>query len=317
MINAELLNTLVTIFVGALDGAFARLAVYSIPLLSVLGTIYLLVSLGQMTMHAHSLSALGDFLWVVLKIGVTYFFVFVFYSLFWTAGFYTFLQWGLEGGGGGFGFESFLNPSAIVDTGFKAAAPIYDTLNNMSYLGRGTAPWTFVGLLIAYWLVVISFGVLALHVIMTIIDIKLAIASGAVLFPWAVLTQTSILGELSLSWITAGLVRTLLTSLMMSIGVPLFEMANLGVMPSAGGPDPTFYSAGTLAVVAFVFMVLSWILPNRAAAIGGRGMALALSGDALVGGAAATWSAAGSTVGYATRAVQGTSQLVQSLRRAA
>ena len=64
---------------------------------------------------------------------------------------------------------------------------------------------------------------------MTIIDIKLAIASGAVLFPWCILTQTSILGELSLSWITAGLVRVLLTSLLMSIGVPLFEMANLGV----------------------------------------------------------------------------------------
>ena len=72
-------------------------------------------------------------------------------------------------------------------------------------------PWTFAGLLIAYWLVVLSFGIMALHVIMTIIDIKLAIASGAVLFPWCILTQTSVLGELSLSWITAGLVRVLLT----------------------------------------------------------------------------------------------------------
>jgi type IV secretory pathway TrbL component len=317
MMNAEILNTIVGIFVGALDGAFARLAVYSIPLLSVLGLIYLLLSVGQMTLHSYSLASLGDFLWVVLKIGVVYFFAFAFYSLFWTAAFYTFLQWGLEGGGGGFGFESFLNPSAILDTGFKAAAPLYDTMNNLGYVGRATAPWTMAGLLVAYWLVVISFGIMALHVIMAIIDIKLAIASGAVLFPWCILTHTTILGELSLSWITAGLVRTLLTSLLMSIGVPLFEMANLGVMPSAGGPDPKFYGAGTLAVVAFVFMVLSWVLPNRAAAIGGRGMALALGGDALISGAMAGWSAVGSTASYATRAVQGTSQLVQSLRRAA
>jgi type IV secretory pathway TrbL component len=250
-----------------------------------------------------------------------YFFAFVFYSLFWTAAFYSFLQWGLEGGGGGFGFESFLNPSVILDNGFKAAAPLYDTLNNMSVVGKATAPWTFAGLLIAYWLTVLSFGVMALHVIMTIIDIKLAIASGAVLFPWCILTQTAILGELSLSWITAGLVRVLLTSLLMSIGQPLFEMANLAVAPRAGGADPKFYGAAVLAVVAFVFMVLSWVLPNRAAAIGGRGMALALSGDALVSGAMVGWSATGSTVRYAsaaaTGAIRGSSALVQSLRRAA
>jgi hypothetical protein len=135
------------------------------------------------------------------------------------------------------------------------------------------------------------------------------------------LTQTAILGELSPSWITAGLVRVLLTSLLMSIGMPLFEMANLAVTPRTGGADPKFYGAAVLAVVAFVFMVLSWVLPNRAAAIGGRGMALALSGDALVSGAMVGWSAAGATLRYAsaatTGAIQGSSALVQSLRRAA
>jgi type IV secretory pathway TrbL component len=321
MMNAAILNTVVGIFMSTLDGAFARLAVYSIPLLSILGLIYLLLAVGQMTMQSHSLAALGDFLWVTLKIGVVYFFAFAFYSVFWTAAFYSFLQWGLEGGSGGFGYESFLNPSSVLDTGFKAAAPLYDTLNNMGMFAKVDKPWTFAGLLIAYWLVVLSFGIMALHVIMTIIDIKLAIASAAVLFPWCMLTHTSILGELSLSWITAGLVRVLLTSLLMSIGVPLFEMANLGVSPATGGADPKFYGAATLAVVAFIFAVLSWVLPNRAAAIGGRGMALALGGDALVGGAMFGWSAAGATVHYARAAgsgvARGTSELVQSLRRAA
>jgi type IV secretion system protein TrbL len=316
MMNAEILNTIVSIFAATLDGAFGRLAVYSIPLLSVLGLIYLLLCLGQMTMQSHSLAALGDFLWVALKIGVVYFFAFVFYSLFWNAAFYSFLQWGLEGGGGGFGFESFMNPSAILDNGFRAAAPLYDTLNNIGALGAFYSP-TFYGLFIAYWLIVLSFGVMALHVIMTIIDIKLAIASGAVLFPWCILTQTATLGELSLSWITAGLVRVLLTSLLMGIGQPLFEMANLAVTPRTGGADPKFYGATVLAVTALVFMVLSWVLPNRAAAIGGRGMALALSGEALVGGAMAGWSAAGATVRYTTAVVRGTSELMQSLRRAA
>jgi hypothetical protein len=60
--NAEILNTVVGIFVAALDGAFGALWRYSIPLLSVLGLIYLLVCIGQMTLHAYSLAALGDFL---------------------------------------------------------------------------------------------------------------------------------------------------------------------------------------------------------------------------------------------------------------
>jgi type IV secretion system protein TrbL len=317
MMNAELLNTLMGIFVGTLDRAFGVLFQYSLPLLSVLGLIYLLVTVGQMMLHSYSLGALGDFLWVALKIGVVYFFVLGFYSIFWTAAFYSFLQWGLEGGGGAFGFESFMNPSVIVDTGFKAAAPLYDVLNNLSVLRMVDKPWTFVGLLIAYWLVVLAFAVIALHVIMTIIDIKLAIAAGTVLFPWAILTQTAVLGELALSWITAGLVRVFLTALLMSIGFPLFETATLNVAPRFGGPDPKFYGATVLALVAFVFTVLAWVLPNRAAAMAGRGMALALSGDALVGGAMAGWAAAGATVHYGAAAIRGSSALVQSLRRAA
>jgi type IV secretory pathway TrbL component len=317
MMNAELLNTLMGIFVGTLDGAFGALFRYSVPLLSVLGLIYLLVTVGHMTMHAYSLSALGDFLWVVLRIGVVYFFVLFFYTIFWNAAFYSFLQWGLEGGGGAFGFESFMNPSAIVDTGFKAAAPLYDVLNNLSVIRMVDKPWTFAGLLIAYWLVILAFGVLALHVIMTLIDIKLAIAAGTVLFPWAILTHTAVLGELALSWITAGLVRVFLTALLMSIGFPLFETATLNVAPRFGGPDPKFYGATVLALVAFVFTVLAWVLPNRAAAMAGRGMALALGGDALVGGAMAGWAAAGATIHYGAAAVRGSSALVQSLRRAA
>src|SRR5262245_10956153 len=238
--NAELLNTVVGVFVAALDGAFGTLWTYSLGLVSVLGLMYLLLCVGQMMLQSYSLAALGDFLWVALKIGVIAFIATSFYGLFWTAAFYTFLQWGLQGGGGGFGLDAFMNPSAVVDTGFKAAKPMYDVLNNMGLIGNVKAPLTFYGYLIGYWLTVLAFGVMALHVIMTLLDIKLAIAAGAVLFPWCVLTQTSVLGELSLSWITAGLVRVLLTSLLMSIGLPLFEMVNLGVAPRAGGADPTF-----------------------------------------------------------------------------
>src|SRR5262245_16129076 len=127
MLNAAILDTVVGVFVTSLDGAFGALYRYSIPLLSILGLMYLLLCVGQMILQNYSLSALGDVLWVVLKIGVVYFIAFVFYDLFWNKAFYSFLQWGLEGGGGGFGLAEFMSPSAVVNAGFKAAAPMYDT----------------------------------------------------------------------------------------------------------------------------------------------------------------------------------------------
>src|SRR5262245_41367781 len=187
MLDTQILNQVIGTFIAALDGAFGALSVYSLGLVGVLGFLYLMLCLGQLVLNGHSLGALGDFLWVTLKIGVIYFFAFAFYNIFWTAAFYTFLQWGLEGGGGVFDYAAFVNPSAVGDMGFNAAAPLYDTLHNfgVSWLSNGG---TGVTLLIAYWVVVFSFGVMALHVIMTILEIKLAIAAGAVLFPWAILT---------------------------------------------------------------------------------------------------------------------------------
>jgi hypothetical protein len=158
--------------------------------------------------------------------------------------------------------------------------------------------------------------------VMTIIDMKLAIATGAVLVPWGVLTHTSVLGELSLSWMAAGFVRVMLTALMMSIGVPLFAtLAFPGGNPAQGGADPTFYSAVVVGLCAFLFAALAWVLPNRAAGLVGRGMALALGADAVVaaglsgyGYGRAAMSAGAQSVG---RAVRGTSQLLQQYRRAA
>jgi type IV secretion system protein TrbL len=317
--NASILDLVTGGFVVAMDGAYGTLHAYSVGLLSILALMYLLLSIGRVMGSGASLGdALGTLLWTTLKIGVFLFFAMFLYDLMWNGAFYTFLNWGLEGGGGGFDLAQFMNPSAVVDAGFKAAAPLYDVIHNFGGWGMLWNSGTVITLLIAYWLIVLAYGVMALHVIMTLIEIKLSIATGAILIPWGVLTQTSTLGELSLSWITAGLVRVLLTSLLMSIGVPLFEMMTLAVSPRTGGPDPKIYGAVVLAVTALVFMSLVWILPNRAAAIGGRGMALAMGGDVLIGGGIAAWSAAGAGASYATAGgaavVRGTSQMIQAMR---
>jgi type IV secretion system protein TrbL len=317
--NAEILNLVTETFNGALDAAFAALHVYSLGLLSVLGLMHLLLALGRLTAQGGTanLAALGEFLWVALRIGVFVFLVVVL-DLIMDAAFLTFLQWGVDSGNGGFSMADFLNPSQTVDAGFAAAKPLLGLIRNMIGIGMVWNMPTLFTYSIAYWIIVISFGLMALHVIMTLIEPKLAIATSAVLVPWGVMTQTAFLGELSLSWLTACFVRVLLTAALMAISFPLFELVTFpGGNPAEGGSDPKIYQAVVAAIVAIVFAVLAWVLPSRAASIGGRGMALALGGDALVihGGmvgvsAARYAAAAGQTV------IRGVSEMLPQRRAA-
>lgn len=311
MLTSDILNRITTGFTVALDGAYAALHVYSLGLLSVLGIIYLYLAVGQMVMRHYALGALGDFLWVVLKIGVFVFLAAVLYDLMWNGAFRTFLQWGVEAGGGAFPLEAFLHPSQVIDAGFRAAVPLYDFMHNLSGPGK---LWNFdvvTTYLVAYWLIVCSFGLIALAAMMTLIEMKLAIATSAVLIPWAILTQTAVLGELSLSWLAAGLVRVLMTATLMSIGVPLFEV--LAIPP---GRDPRLAEGITMAVAAFVFAALAWVLPSRAASIGGRGMALALGGEIIVGAGMAGLSGARYAYHSGQAVVRGVSQMMPQRRAA-
>jgi type IV secretion system protein TrbL len=316
--NAELLNAVVSVFNSTLDGAFSTLHVYSLALLSVLGIIHLHVAIGRMLSAGGTanLAALGEFLWVVVRIGV-FIFITLILDLLMDAAFATFLQWGTSAGGGGFSMEDFLNPSRTVDAGFRAALPLLGAINNMIGWGIVFNIPTMWILAIAYWIIVFAFGVMALHVIMTLIEMKLAIATSTVLIPWGILTQTAFLGELSLSWLTACFVRVLLTATLMAISFPLFELVTFpGGNPAEGGADPTFYQAIVAAVVAIIFAALSWVLPSRAASIGGRGMALALGGDVLIGAGMAGVSG----VHYAGHAgqsvIRGVSQMLPQRRAA-
>jgi type IV secretion system protein TrbL len=313
--DAGILDLIVGAFAQTLDGAYGVLWRYSIPLLAVVGLIYFLISIGHLTIGHYSLAALGDVLWVILKWGVLYWVVFVLYDLMWNGAFMTFLQWGLEAGGGAFTLESFFAPSEVVNAGFKTAAPLYDYISNNLGIGTMFDPAQVIELLaafLAYWIIVFAYGIMALHVMMTIIEFKLAVAVGTVLIPWAVLGPTAVLGELALSWLAAGLVRVMLTAVMMSIGVPLFEtLVFPGGSPRFGGADPTVYQMMVVAVAAVVFAVLAWVVPSRAAAIGGRGMALAIGGESLVGGAMAGIGMARFTYNAGSGAIRGVSQLLQ------
>jgi type IV secretion system protein TrbL len=130
--NTDLLNMVVAAFNSTLDSAFAALHVYSVGLLSALGLMHLLLAVGRLMSAGGTanLAALGEFLWVVVRIGVFLFLVIALDFLM-DAAFLTFLDWGVRAGGGGFSMADFLNPSRTVEAGSRAAAPLLDAIGNL------------------------------------------------------------------------------------------------------------------------------------------------------------------------------------------
>src|SRR2546430_11196557 len=103
--------------------------------------------------------------------------------------------------------------------------------------------WNFYLLafyMVTYWVIVVAFAFVALHLAMTIIEYYMAVMIGAVLIPWGVLQPTAFLTEFSIGWLTGGLVWILVTAAIVGISVPLLQIVTLN---TTGGGDPTLYSA--------------------------------------------------------------------------
>ena len=126
ILNSGIFDTLTQAFISPIDGGFGILSAYALPLLGVLGAIYLVLAISNGVLIGASLNEmLSTFTWTLLKIGLFYWIIVIFRELA-LAALETFVTWGLAPGGGQFGLPHFLNPSKIVDAGFVAAVPIQD-----------------------------------------------------------------------------------------------------------------------------------------------------------------------------------------------
>jgi type IV secretion system protein TrbL len=324
--TAEVLDTITDLFVASAQSGFGMLMVFMLGLFSVLAMIHYSLSLGRvmMTGGAPLGEALAAFFLLCLTLGF-YVFMVTYWEELLTAAMQTFLTWGLEPTGGTFTIGAFQTPSTIVDEGFAIAKPINDMLDR-------TSGWAMVfnlhkglGFLLAWLAIVLSFFAIALAAMLSLIEFHIALCVSPVLVPWIALSYTSVFGELGLSWLAAGLVRLLATALMISLGVNLFGYIDVELGNAATLSDTTFYQAIVAACCGVVFAGLTWIVSNKAAALGGRGMALALSSAEVYGSiwryGASVGGAVGGAIGHAAGAaaggaVRGTSQLVQSLRGA-
>jgi P-type conjugative transfer protein TrbL len=307
-VNSTVFNDITNAFINPIDGGFGILSQYALPLLGVLGLIYLILILSEAVLRGLSLNdLLANFTWAVIKLGIFYWIIVIFRELA-LAALDTFVTWGLAPGGGQFGLPDFLNPSRVVDAGFRAAVPLQDFITKQTgwaALFNWPQVMLFRG---AYVCVVLGFVGMALAVMIALIEMHLAIMAGIVLFPWGILTQTVFLSELAIAWITAGLVRMFITAALMGMSVPLFALAAL---PNIPGADPDIYGSVILTVVAVLFAVLVWLIPNRAAGMAGRGAALALTGEHVVSTGVAGFQGAQFAARASAEVVRGVSQMVR------
>ena len=112
-----------------------------------------------MSISHYSLAALGDVLWVILKWGVLYFVVVFLFDLMWNGAFMTFLQWGLEAGGGRFGLEQFLRVRVtVVALGVRVAGPLYDYNDKLGGMGQLWNLGTVLFFLAAWLMIVFAYA---------------------------------------------------------------------------------------------------------------------------------------------------------------
>ena len=305
--DAQILNDILSVFTGSIDGAIAVLVGIGLSLFGILALISYYQRYATTVLYRGGLGdALASFLLILCGIGAGYWLMLHLVEL--TDALYqTFLTWG--GTGGGFTGAQMLNPGVIVDTGFRLARPIRTFTDNL--IGW-MALWDWPTMLIyslSYYVIVASFFFLAAHLLFVIVEFKLSVLAACVLVPCGIWSPTAFLAEAGVGWLAGSVVRVFLTAVLMGLAFPLFTRVTFTV--SSGG-DPTFFSALLCGFVSIMFAILAWQVPARAAGLVGRG--LALSGfqlaEAAATGARFVLAGAGAVQGV----LQGTSRLVAQMR---
>jgi hypothetical protein len=265
-----LIDAITAGFLGAIDAGQQALAVFALPILAICALISYYREYSATVMSSGA--GLGDYLaHALLLIFATGCYMFVLLQLFAIAqaALDTVFFWGLLGAGGGVSSAQLSQPSFIFEAGMKAAKPIadFDTWFRAAYSAvRLVANPTD---LISYWLIIASFAGITLHTMMMLIEYHLAVM------------LTSGIAEFSLGWLTGSLIRALVSSAMVGIATPLFDLLNQP-LPSTG-----FFSIPQtflLLCSSVMYLILCWTVPSLASRLAGQA-SLGLTGSTLTSAA--------------------------------
>ena len=275
--DLQFFNDALSAFTQAFDAAATTLVGVGLALLGVIAVIawYTSYRYTVFSTGAGLSEAMAGGILLMITIGVTMWMVTNLPTMT-DALFRTFASWG---SGGSVSPDMLLDPASIIDQGFQQAWPIRDFTDRLvSWLKVWDWDTLFLYSL-SYYLIVLGFFFVGLTLMVTTIELKLAIMLGAVLVPLAVWQTSAFLAEAAIGWIMGGAVRVFVVAALLGIAQPLFGR----ITPTLGGGDPDFKSAVLCGFVAILFAIVVWVVPRRAAGLVGSG--LALTGQDVVAGA--------------------------------
>src|SRR5712691_6547274 len=128
--TATALDTITAAFVGALQAGTGALAAFSLPLLGVFAIIAFYVHMGPLVASGsvNSGDALASVLLLAVKMGIFYWLL-IYLAPIATAAMETFLQWGMAAASTPISSATMMQPSTIIDLGFKAVLPIQQLIS--------------------------------------------------------------------------------------------------------------------------------------------------------------------------------------------
>jgi type IV secretion system protein TrbL len=244
-------------------------------------------------------NVLGRLIRKILYIGAFAFILNSFSSLS-TIIFNSFAQAGLTAGGGTLSASDLLKPGRLAGTGFSAAWPLLQQVNQ--YLGFTTFFQNFLTiavLLIAWLIVILAFFILAVQMFVTILEFKLTSLAGFILVPFALWNRTSFLAERVLGNVVSSGIKVMVLAVIVGIGSNYFTQFTTALQ----GQQPDIGQAMSLVLASLALFGLGIFGPSIASGLvagapqlgagAALGTVLGAGGIMYLGGAGALGAARG------------------------
>ena len=217
----------------------------------------------------------------------------------------TAMQMGLNAGGGRVTRSQMLDPGHVANLGWLTATMIWAEASRLTGpVGTMVNIGDIVLLMVAGFVVLVSFMAVALQMFFAIVTLKLGALAAYVLLPFAVFPGTSFIAERPLGWLVTSAVRLMLITLVVSVSFSLFAEFTVD------NPDAVqLREAVGLAAGSVVFFVFSWQASRLAQDLASGSPSFGL-GNAigLLAGTAAVGVAAGSATRPAARVLATSTQ---------
>jgi type IV secretion system protein TrbL len=310
-VSSETTNDLMTVFSNTVTAGFANLVG---PVNGIFGLMIALVvaMTGIQWAVSSNRDALAGAFSKILLIGAFAYIINDWQGLSETI-FAGFLELGLTAGGGTISSADFLNPGAVIETGWQIVKALGDapttTEDPLDVIGN-LIDAIIIG--ISMLGIMVAFAILALQIIVTLLEFKIVTLGGFILLPFGILSKTAFMAERPLGYVVASGLKVLSLAIVISGAQAVFAQ----LTPSG---EPDIYEAMTILTAAIILAMLSLFAPNLAAALVSGGPALGVGalavGGLAVGGAAGV--AAASVAGAGAAVAGGASKIASSSKAAA